>query len=81
MDNKKFVKECLKTLEHHGKSFEIYQLMRPNFCQFQFGIQWADGNTTCTVLKMVNPAQSREEQLGEVIDRYYQETVTLFGTE
>lgn len=80
MDNKAFVNKCLQALEHHGKSFEIYQLTCPSFCQSQFGIQWADGNATCTVLKLVNYAQSREEQLGEVIDRYYPETVMLFGT-
>lgn len=81
MDNKKFINECLHTLEHHGKSFEIYQLARPPFCKYMFGIQWADGDTTCTVLKIKNPEKTREEQLGEVKDRYYPETITLFGVE
>lgn len=44
MDNKKFVKECLRALVQHGKAAALDNLTSSAFCSENFGIEWKDAS-------------------------------------
>lgn len=83
MDNKKFVKECLRALVQHGKTAALDNLTSSAFCSENFGIEWKkDGAEFCTVLKFYDPNAELDAQTKDASgqQRYYLEPMTLFGT-